>query len=384
MAENDSLHNAKTAKNDEFYTRYQDVEAEMNAYIEFNHDVFRDKTILLPCDDPEWSSFTKYFAANFERLGIKKVISTSYAHSAGNLQLSLFEQESPQFDEKMHREHGKVFIMDHPIIQNGEYHWHDIDWYYLKGDGDFRSEEITKLRDESDVVITNPPFSLFREFLEWIEPTKRQFAIIGNMNAVTYKEVFPLIKDNTIWLGATRNGSGSMWFRVPDDQPYKSGQKVIDGKKYQTVGSTAWFTNLDHGLRHEPLRLMTMHDNLVYTKKLRKTLINKYGQDPKHLHYEHYDNYDAIDVPNVEAIPSDYDGVMGVPITFLGKYCPDQFEIVSFRKNRYCRLNRPSIVHARCTTIFWMIMRSAINPGRRHGSVRHLANKHCSAQLTEQ
>lgn len=120
MAENDSLHNAKTAKNDEFYTRYQDVEAEMNAYIEFNHDVFRDKTILLPCDDPEWSSFTKYFAANFERLGLKKVISTSYAHSAGNLQLSLFEQESPQFDEKMHREHGKVFIMDHPIIQNGK------------------------------------------------------------------------------------------------------------------------------------------------------------------------------------------------------------------------------------------------------------------------
>ena len=337
MAKNENLHDAKQAKMDDFYTYYDTIEAEANAYIEFNHDVFRGKTILLPCDDPEWSNFTKYFAANFERLGIKKLISTSYAPSELNRQISLFESESPQFDEHMHREHGKVFIMDHPIIQNGEYHWHDVDWYYLKGDGDFRSEEVTHLRDESDVIITNPPFSLFREFLEWVEPDKRLFSIIGNVNAITYKEVFPLIKNNTIWLGASIH-SGDRKFNVPDSYPLNAAGCGVEsnGRHYIKVKGVRWYTNIDHGLRHESMPLMTMQDNLIYNKKLRKTLMNKYGQDENNLHYEHYDNYDAIEVSQTDAIPSDYDGVMSVPITFLDKYCPDQFEILNandFRKS---------------------------------------------------
>lgn len=286
--------NAKNAKNDEFYTQLNDIQAEVNAYIDYDPDVFRGKTLFLPCDDPEWSNFTRFFAQNFERFGLKRLISTSYAAASKNIsatkdtkstkgrrdvswyQPSLFEQESPQFDKKKTAAKGKIFVLDHDTNKNGKIDFEDLEWKYLEGDGDFRSEEVRRLRDEADVIVTNPPFSLFREFLAWImgndvltrnagagarvprdrdgnglatKNTKctKNFLIIGSMNAITYKEVFPLIMKNKMWLG---NGfaHGNAYFRVTD------------------------------------------------------------------------------------AIPRDYDGIMGVPISFLDKYCPEQFEIIGVAK----------------------------------------------------
>jgi hypothetical protein len=318
-----SLSSAKKAKNDEFYTQYKDIEKEMNAYLDFNPNVFKDKTILLPCDDPEWSNFTKYFAQKFEFLGIKKLISTSYAADSKPADIpyqpTLFEKESPNFDEIKTRSRGKIFTLFKDKTGDGVVNVNDLEWSYLQGDGDFRSDEITQLRNEADIIITNPPFSLFREFLAWIIEANKQFVIIGNMNAITYKEVFPLIQKNRMWLGVTRTGVGSMWFLVNDSAPKKSGQKLDGEKKYQTVGNSAWFTNLDHGRRHKPLALMSTVDNIKFSK-----YVSKSG-------YEKYENYDAIEVPRVEAIPSDFNGTMGVPITFLGKYNPDQFKIIKFR-----------------------------------------------------
>ena len=317
---NENLGNAKKAKNDEFYTQFSDIQKEMNAYLEFNPDVFRGKTILLPCDDPEWSNFTKYFAQNFEALGLKKLISTSYAPDskpdAIPYQPTLFEMESPGYDPEKTQTRGKIFTLTHDKTGDNVINVDDLEWSYLEGGGDFRSEEITKLRDEADIIVTNPPFSLFREFLAWLVEGKKDYVILGNMNAVTYKEVFPLFKDNKVWLGATRNGVGSMWFEVIENAPDKTGQKTVDGKRFQTVGSSAWFTTLDHGRRHEPLTLMTEQDNIKYNKAI--------GSDG----YLRYDNYDAIEVPRTDAIPSNYSGVMGVPISFLSKYNPDQFEIL--------------------------------------------------------
>ena len=337
MASNSALGAAKTAQNDEFYTQYSDIEAEMNAYVEYNHDVFRDKTILLPCDDPEWSNFTKYFAANFERFGLKKLISTSYAKSAGSRQLTSFESESPLYDAGKHDTHGKLFTLTHDKDGSGRVDTDDIEFSgYLEGDGDFRSEEVKRLRDEADVVITNPPFSLFREFLAWIMEAGKQFVILGNMNAITYKEVFPLLKDNKIWLGY-KSLNQDMYFDVPkerrqwliENKNEGSAYKIIDGVVMGRLASACWFTNLDHGKRHQPLLLDTMAHNLKFNKKLRKKLENDYGK----LEYPHYDNYNAIEVPFTECIPSDYDGVMGVPITFMDKYNPDQFEIVGMCEN---------------------------------------------------
>ena len=319
---NSNLGAAKRAKNDEFYTQYADIEKEMNAYLEYDPEVFKGKTILLPCDDPEWSNFTKYFAQNFDRLGLKKLISTSYAPNSKPVEIAyqptLFEMDDPKFDDVKTRANGKIYTLD--ADQNGDkkINFEDLKWDYLKGDGDFRSSEITKLRDEADIIITNPPFSLFRVFLAWIVEGKKQFSIIGNMNAITYKEVFPLIKENQLWLGATRFGVGFMWFEVPANSPEKQGQKIENGKLMQTIGNSAWFTNIDHGKRHQPLSLMTEADNLKFSK----------NKEVKTSGYRKYDNYDAIEVPTVESIPSDYSGVMGVPITFLGKYNPDQFVIL--------------------------------------------------------
>ena len=327
MAGNTNLSAAKSAKNDEFYTQYSDIEAEMNAYVEFNPDVFRGKTILCPCDDPEWSNFTKYFAANFERFGLKKLISTSYAKSAGNKQLTLFEQESPLYDASKHDTHGKVFMLTRDKDGSGRVDGDDIEFSgYLEGDGDFRSAEVTALRDEADIIITNPPFSLFREFLSWIMEADKRFVIIGSTNAITYKEVFPLLKDNRAWLGHNEGGSrkgNSMFFVVPDgyDNQYVTADE--HGKRLMQT-SAKWFTNLDHGKRHQPLLLDTMAHNLKFNKKLKKKFERDYGKQE----YPHYDNYDAIEVPFTECIPSDYDGVMGVPITFMDKYNPEQFEIV--------------------------------------------------------
>ena len=332
MAGNSSLSAAKDAKNDEFYTQYHDIEAEMNAYVEFNPDVFRDKTVLLPCDDPEWSNFTMYFAANFERFGLKKLISTSYAKSAGSQYLTLFEQESPLFDAKKHDTHGKLFTLTRDKDSSGRVDSDDIEFSgYLGGDGDFRSAEVKTLRDEADIIITNPPFSLFRDFLAWILEAGKQFVILGNMNASTYNEVFPYLKENKIWLGY-KSLNQDMYFDVPDERKEwllankkeGSAYKIIDGIVMGRLASACWFTNLDHGKRHQPLLLDTMEHNLKFNKKLRKKFESDYGK----ADYPHYDNYDAIEVPFVEVIPSDYDSVMGVPITFMDKYNPDQFEIL--------------------------------------------------------
>lgn len=319
---NDNLGGARKAKNDEFYTQFHDIEREMNAYLDFNPDVFRDKTILLPCDDPEWSNFTRYFAQNFERFGLRKLISTSYAPNSKQeglfLQPTLFELESPQFDEEKASANGKIFTLTRDVTGDNRIDVDDLEWSYLQGDGDFRSDEIMSLRDEADIIITNPPFSLFREFVDWIFEADKKCVIIGNMNAITYKDVFRLIQDNKLWLGVTRTGVGQMWFLVSDDAPEKTGQRIEDGKKYQTVGNSAWFTNLDHGRRHEPITLMTEAENIKFSSH----------KSIKEQGYLPYDNYDGIEVPFVDAIPSDFKGMMGVPITFLGKYNPEQFEIL--------------------------------------------------------
>ena len=325
MAENSNLASAKNAKKDEFYTQYSDIEAEMNAYITFNPDVFRGKTILLPCDDPEWSNFTRYFASNFVRFGLKKLISTSYAFSSGNANMTRLEANSPLYDAAKHETCGKLFILEVDTDGNGSVDEDDMVFArYLEGDGDFRSEEVTKLRDEADIIITNPPFSLFREFVSWIMEAQKQFIIIGNVNAITYKEFFPYLKENLVWLGYSIH-SGDRAFYVPDDYPLHAAGCGVDeqGRRFIRVKGVRWFTNIDHCGRHEPLLLDTKAHNLKYNKKLKKKLDGWAVSD-----YPKYDNYDAIEIPFTECIPSDYDGVMGVPITFLDKYNPEQFEIL--------------------------------------------------------
>jgi hypothetical protein len=318
---NTNLKEAKAAKNDEFYTQFHDIEIEMNAYLEYNPNVFRGKTILLPCDDPEWSNFTKFFAAKFDELGLKKLISTSYAAESKKYktpyQPSLFEQDAPQFDPIKAPVKGKIFILDQDHTGDGRINIDDLQWRYMEGDGDFRSEEVIKLRDEADYIITNPPFSLFREFLAWIIQANKKFIIIGNVNCITYKEVFPMIMHNIIWLGPPFPG-GNAYFRPATLNDYADGVYDEDTNLVK-FRNCIWLTNIDHGRRHQPMTLMTMNDNLRYSKH--KELKGK-------IAYDHYDNYDAIEVPFTDAIPSDYDGVMGVPISFLDKYCPEQFVIL--------------------------------------------------------
>jgi hypothetical protein len=320
----ENLSSAKKAKNDEFYTQYHDIEKEINAYLEYNPDVFNGKTILLPCDDPEWSNFTKFFAQKFQDLGLKKLISTSYAPNSKPPEIpyqpTLFEMENEKFDDVKTQTNGKIFTLTKDKTGDGVINVEDLEWTYLEGDGDFRSEEIMKLRDEADVIITNPPFSLFREFVTWLVEADKDFVIIGNINAITYKEVFPLIKDNKMWLGATNFNVG-MFFFVPENFVYAATYKFdreIEGKKATRVPGVCWYTTFDHGRRHEPLALMTEAENI------------KFSRHPKlkDIGYQKYENYDAIEVSKVEAIPSDHYGVMGVPITFLSKYNPDQFEIL--------------------------------------------------------
>jgi len=317
---NVDLAKARNDKNDEFYTQYADIQAEINAYIEYDPDVFRGKTILLPCDDPEWSNFTKFFAQNFENFGLKKLISTSYAIESKRIrewEPTLFETTNPNFDADKSKTNGKIFVLERDVNGSGKIDIDDLEWQYLEGDGDFRSDEVRRLRDEADIIITNPPFSLFREFLAWLVEGGKKFSIIGNMNAVTYKEVFPLIRENRIWLGASIH-SGDREFGIPDYYPVEAAGWRIDpqGKKFIRVKGVRWFTNLEHGRRHEPLQLMSQADNLKFNKK---KLPNG---------YVHYENFDAIEIPYTDVIPADYDGIMGVPKSFLDKYCPEQFEIV--------------------------------------------------------
>jgi Adenine-specific methyltransferase EcoRI len=321
------LNAAKGARKDEFYTQWPDIEREMNAYIEYDPNVFRDKVVLLPCDDPEWSNFTKFFALHFVDFGIKKLISTSYApdsNSAGEFyQPTPFETNNPQFDALKTRVNGKRFVLE-PTDVNGDgvINIDDLQWEYLGGDGDFRSTEVVDLRDEADIIITNPPFSLLKEFFGWLVDSGKQFAIIANQNAITYSEIFPHIRDNKMWLGKGFPGNAGHF-----GSPYEDYAVATDRREgLIRVAGVLWFTNIEHGRRHEPMNLMTRADNLKFNKKLIKKLDG--ASD-----YVHYDNYDAIEVPFSDAIPSDYDGVMGVPITWLAKYNPDQFEIVG--TNRY-------------------------------------------------
>ena len=319
---NTNLANAKTAKNDEFYTQYSDIQKEINAYLDFDPNVFRGKTVLLPCDDPEWSNFTKFFAQNFELLGLKKLISTSYAPESKKYKMpyqpTLFETGQPYFDADKSKTHGKIFVLTEDVSGDGRINIEDLQWQYLEGDGDFRSKEIRKQRDEADIIVTNPPFSLFREFVMWLIESGKLFVIIGSMNAVSYKEIFPLIKENKIWLG---NGfqNGNAYFRV--DMLRNS---YVDGVYDESTNlvkfrNCCWYTNIDHGRRHQPLRLMTMAENFKHSKHKEVRGRNE---------YIHYENYDAIEIPYTDAIPSDYDGIMGVPLSFLDKYCPEQFEII--------------------------------------------------------
>lgn len=313
------LNAAKVAAKDEFYTQWADVEREMNAYIEYDADVFRDKVILLPCDDPEWSNFTKFFALHFVDYGIKKLISTSFApdsHPAGAFYApTLFETDDPRFDATKTRINGKRFVLEPKDINgDGVANIDDLQWDYLDGDGDFRSDEVTALRNEADIVITNPPFSLFREFVAWLTEGAVRFSIIGHQNAITYADVFPLIEQNRIWLGKGFPGNVTHF-----GSPYEDTAVATDRREGMIrVSGVQWFTNIDHGRRHEPLQLMTMAENIKFSKH----------REIRGAGYPAYDNYDAIEVPFTGAIPSDYDGIMGVPITFLNKHDPDQFEIL--------------------------------------------------------
>ena len=321
---NSNLTSAKTAKNDEFYTQYHDIEKEINAYLEYDPNLFRDKTLLLPCDDPEWSNFTKFFAQNFERFGLKKLISTSYAPESKTYksvyQPTLFEVNDPQFDEYKTIKNGKIFTLTRDKSGDGKIDVNDLEWTYLKGDGDFKSEEIKKLRDEAGIIITNPPFSLFRDFLAWIVEAGKSFVIVGSKNAITYKEVFPLIKGNKMWVGTTSFNKDMLFISPEEVDPTKkpsTATRTVGGVVYLRSPSV-WFTNIDHGRRHQPLAVMTMQDNIKFSRH----------KEIKGKEYQKYDNYDAIDVSFTDAIPSDYNGVMGVPISFLDKYSPEQFEIL--------------------------------------------------------
>lgn len=312
---NANLGAAKTAKKDEFYTQLTDIEKEMRYYRKH----FKGKTVLCNCDDPFESNFFKYFVLNFNRLGLKKLIATCYATSPiANQQLSLFDVVGGD-EEQRNKPYKAVVTKVYDVTGDGGvdmfdvaelFKAHENELVELEGDGDFRSEECLALLDEADIVVTNPPFSLFREYVSVLMEHEKHFIIIGNVNAITYKEFFPLLKENKVWIGASIH-SGDRKFYVPDDYPLNAAGCGIDedGRRFIRVKGVRWYTNLDLKQRHEEM-----------------ILVKRY--DPKT--YPHFDNYDAINVDKTADIPCDYDGIMGVPITFLDRYSPDQFEIVGY------------------------------------------------------
>lgn len=312
---NANLGAAKTAKKDEFYTQLTDIEKEMRYYRKH----FKGKTVLCNCDDPFESNFFKYFVLNFNRLGLKKLIATCYSTSpiAGQ-QLSLFDVVGGDEDKKG-KPYKAVVTKVYDVTGDGGvdmfdvaelFKTHENELVELEGDGDFRSKECLALLDEADIVVTNPPFSLFREYVSVLMEHEKHFIIIGNVNAITYKEFFPLLKENKVWIGASIH-SGDRKFYVPDDYTLNAAGCGIDedGRRFIRVKGVRWYTNLDLKQRHEEM-----------------ILVKRY--DPKT--YPHFDNYDAINVDKTADIPCDYDGIMGVPITFLDRYSPDQFEIVGY------------------------------------------------------
>ena len=315
---NSNLAKAKLVKNDEFYTQYLDIQKEIESYIEYDPNTFKNKVVYSNCDDPYESNFFRYFVLNFKRLGLKRLITTSYKPSpVANTQVGLFGDDLTLEPVKGRpKVTANKFIINEvgDINGDGSFTLEDIalqlkankknEWHPLKAEGDFRSDECIELLKLSDIVITNPPFSLFREYVNQLIKHKKQFLIIGNQNSITLKEIFPLVKDNKIWFGRNKvkefcKPNGSM----------------------QKFGNVGWFTNLDHGRRHQPLRLMSMSDNRKFNKKLQGSQA-----------YEKYDNYDAIEVPFIDAIPGDYNGIMGVPVSFLDRYNPRQFEILGLTK----------------------------------------------------
>ena len=314
VSKNKDLHKAKDAKKDEFYTQSSDIERELRYY----EGHFKDKVVYCNCDDPYESNFFKYFALKFNFLGLKKLIATCYIGSPiANTQLSLFDDESEE--NKTTKMPHKIEITEIPDMNNdGAVDLTDVALLLasdknhltrLKGDGDFRSKECVELLKEADIVVTNPPFSLFREYVEQLIEYDKKFVIIGNVNAITYKDIFKLIKENKLWTGYSIR-SGDREFAVPDDYPLNAAGCRIDenGKKYIRVKGVRWFTNLDYKERHEELMLYKQYNSEEYPK---------------------YDNYDAINVDVTKDIPMDYAGAMGVPITFLDKLNPNQFEIVA-------------------------------------------------------
>src|ERR1035437_520341 len=340
MPRNRNLGAAKAAKQDEFYTQYVDIQKEVEAYLEFDPDTFRGKVVYCNCDDPFESNFFKYFAANFNKLALKKLIATSYDGSPIAGQGTLF----PEYNEgngKRQKPKALAVTLDRVKDEDGDgaANIDDVKLFLkrnkaariaLKANdqypgGDFRSAECVALLKDADIVVTNPPFSLFREYVAQLVEHGKKFLIIGNMQATTYKEVFPLIKSNKLWMGATIH-SGDREFRVPDHYPLNAAGYRVDenGVKYIRVKGVRWYTNLDHGRRHQKLPLMTVEDNLRFSK---------HREIKGRAAYDRYDNYDAIEVPFTDAIPGDYDGMMGVPITFLEKYNPDQFEILGYEKS---------------------------------------------------
>lgn len=336
---NVNLASAKKTKNDEFYTQYADIQKEVEAYLEYDRDTFKDKVIYCNCDDPFESNFFRYFVLNFKRLGLKQLITTSYKPSPfANTQIGLFGDDVtlPPAKGRAKITANKFVINDVGDTDNdGQFNLSDIaeqlkankhnEWEPLEGTGDFRSAECVELLKQADIVVTNPPFSLFREYVKQLIDHDKKFLIIGNIGAVSYKEIFPLIKDNKVWLGVT-GYMNDMVFAVPEGtevpQAYKEKAERLGYKgNYTRLGNSCWFTNLDHGRRHQGMQLMTTADNLKFNKKLQ-------GKSA----YDHYDNYDAIEVPVTNAIPSDYSGVMGVPISFLDKFDPEQFQIIGITK----------------------------------------------------
>lgn len=333
---NKNLGAAKKAKNDEFYTQFQDIQKEIEAYLEYDKNTFTNKVVYCNCDDPFESNFFRYFVLNFERLGLKQLITTSYKPSpVANTQLGLFGDDKTLLPEKGRPKvtANKLVINEvHDMNGDGGFNLSDVaeqlrqnknnEWTPLEGDGDFRSLECVELLKQADIVVTNPPFSLFREYLAQLIEYGKKFSIIGNMNAITYKEVFPLIKEDKVWLG---NGfhAGNAYFSIPKENARDFAAGVYDEERGMVkFRNITWFTNIEHGRRHQPLGLMNMSDNLKFNKKLKGA-----------TDYTHYVNYDAIEVPFTDAIPSDYDGVMGVPISFLDKYSPEQFEILGTSDN---------------------------------------------------
>lgn len=291
MQANTLLHKASGKKKDEFYTQLSDIEKELRYYKAH----FYGKVVYCNCDDPRASNFFKYFSMNFKALGLKRLITTCYKNQTPDL----FSQNGQK----------RSIYLEYSGTDNETGVPKDTDTrvHYLSGDGDFRSNECIELLEQSDIVVTNPPFSLFKEYVAQLMEYRKKFLILGDQNAVTYQEVFPLIKDNRMWLGF--DNGGIKWFQVPMDYDImtESRKKIVNGTKYFSMGRICWFTNLDHQKRHEEI-----------------ILYKRYTPEE----YPQYDNFDAINVDRIQEIPVDWSGLMGVPVTFLTKYNPDQFEIM--------------------------------------------------------